>query len=68
MTQKSNKGDNSKILKGVSTSEGERSETGGYSHPHWFDTSPKFTWGFYAYRYDLYNITKPHDGYNILRK
>ena len=38
------------------------------STPHWFDSDPKFAWGFFGHRYNLYKNTKPHNGFNILRK
>ncbi len=37
------------------------------STPHWFDSNPKFAWGFFGHRYDLYSKTKPHKGFNILQ-
>lgn len=27
---------------------------------------PKQFWGFYGHRQNLYNATKPHEGFNIL--
>ena len=38
------------------------------STPGWFDKDPDFAWGFFGYRYNMYNSTKPHAGFNILRK
>ena len=38
------------------------------STPHWFETDPKFAWGFFGHRYNLYQKTTPHNGFNILRK
>ena len=38
------------------------------STPQWFETDPKFAWGFFGHRYNLYQKTTPHSGFNILRK
>ncbi len=38
------------------------------STPHWFESDPKFAWGFFGRRYNLYNNTQPHNGFKILRK
>ncbi len=38
------------------------------STPHWFDSDPKFAWGFFGHRYNLYKRTQPHNGFDILRK
>jgi len=36
------------------------------ANPQWFVKDPKFAWGFYAHRYNLYNNTIPHSGFDIL--
>ncbi len=36
--------------------------------PTWFRSDPKFAWGFYGHRRNLYRKTVPHGGYAILRK
>ena len=38
------------------------------STPSWFETDPDFAWGFFGYRYNMYSTTKPHAGFNILKK
>ena len=38
------------------------------SNPRWFDNDPKFAWGFFGHRYNLYKQTVPHRGFQILRK
>ncbi len=38
------------------------------STPHWFDEDPKFAWGFFGHRFNLYKSTKPHKGFDILHK
>jgi NAD-dependent SIR2 family protein deacetylase len=35
--------------------------------PHWFYDHPKRAWGFYGYRYHLYNHTEPHAGFQLLK-
>eukprot|EP01083_Nonionella_stella_P249589 862877_1 len=37
------------------------------STPSWFSDDPKFAWGFFGHRLNLYRKTTPHDGYGILR-
>ena len=36
--------------------------------PSWFDRDPEFAWGFYGHRLNLYRATKPHEGFDILRR
>lgn len=36
------------------------------ANPRWFDENPKLAWAFYGHRYNLYNSTKPHSGFNKL--
>lgn len=36
------------------------------SNPESFEHDPKFGWGFFGHRYNLYSSAIPHEGYNIL--
>lgn len=36
------------------------------SNPSWFDTDPRFAWGFFGHRYNLYSAATPHRGFGIL--
>jgi NAD-dependent SIR2 family protein deacetylase len=38
------------------------------ANPEWFSRDPALGWGFYGHRLGLYRATRPHDGFNILRK
>lgn len=38
------------------------------SNPRSFLSNPRFGWGFYGHRYQLYSSTVPHSGFQILRK
>eukprot|EP00794_Sanderia_malayensis_P003186 gene3186-3657_t len=38
------------------------------STPRWFNEDPEFAWGFFGHRLQLYRSTKPHKGFQILRK
>lgn len=38
------------------------------ANPETFATDPRFGWGFYGHRLNLYRETTPHDGFGILRK
>eukprot|EP01080_Neovahlkampfia_damariscottae_P008033 gene8033-12498_t len=38
------------------------------SNPKWFDKDPEFAWGFWAHRFNLYSKSKPHEGYNFLKR
>lgn len=36
--------------------------------PRWFRDDPALAWGFYGHRGNLYRLTRPHDGFAILRR
>ena len=38
------------------------------ANPKWFFQRPAQAWGFYGHRYQLYSRTRPHAGYDILKK
>ena len=38
------------------------------ANPHHFEDDPKFGWGFYGHRTNLYRDTIPHQGFGILKK
>jgi len=38
------------------------------ANPRWFRTNPRFAWGFYGHRLNLYRATKPHAGFAVLRR
>lgn len=38
------------------------------ANPETFATDPRFGWGFYGHRLNLYRNTEPHAGFDILRK
>eukprot|EP00753_Platysulcus_tardus_P015109 PLAT4793.1.p1 GENE.PLAT4793.1~~PLAT4793.1.p1 ORF type:complete len:301 (+),score=59.73 PLAT4793.1:72-974(+) len=38
------------------------------SNPASFVTDPKFGWGFFGHRYQLYSGTTPHEGFSLLHK
>jgi NAD-dependent SIR2 family protein deacetylase len=38
------------------------------ANPAWFRERPKLAWAFYGHRFNLYRNTKPHFGYQILKK
>ncbi len=38
------------------------------ANPAWFRRDPRFAWGFYGHRRNLYRETKPHEGFAILRR
>lgn len=38
------------------------------SNPEWFESDPEFAWGFFGHRYHLYQNTKPHRGFKILKQ
>ncbi|MCD4794875.1 MAG: hypothetical protein K8R54_16695 [Bacteroidales bacterium] len=38
------------------------------ANPRWFEERPKLAWAFYGHRFNLYNQTIPHKGFNILLK
>jgi NAD-dependent SIR2 family protein deacetylase len=38
------------------------------ANPDWFSRDPELGWGFYGHRLNLYRITNPHKGFQILRE
>jgi len=38
------------------------------ANPRWFTTDPTRAWGFYGHRLNLYRATRPHRGFQILRR
>lgn len=36
--------------------------------PFWFFDEPERAWGFYGHRFNLYRDTKPHEGFQLLKK
>ncbi len=38
------------------------------ANPAWFSSDPHLAWGFYGHRLALYRKTKPHAGFEILRR
>lgn len=36
------------------------------SNPRWFYSDPKFAWGFFGHRFNMYKNTNPHTGFQIL--
>jgi NAD-dependent SIR2 family protein deacetylase len=38
------------------------------ANPRWFRSDPRFAWGFYGHRLNLYRATVPHAGFGILRR
>lgn len=38
------------------------------ANPSWFDRDPSLAWGFYGHRLRLYRSTRPHRGFEILRR
>lgn len=38
------------------------------ANPHAFRADPELAWGFYAHRLNLYRSTRPHEGFQILRR
>ena len=38
------------------------------ANPKWFDSNPELAWGFYGHRTHLYRSTKPHEGFQVLKK
>ncbi len=38
------------------------------ANPTWFRRDPELAWGFYGHRMNLYRATKPHLGFQILRR
>ncbi len=38
------------------------------ANPRWFADDPALAWGFYGHRLNLYRATKPHAGFELLRR
>jgi NAD-dependent SIR2 family protein deacetylase len=38
------------------------------ANPRWFRDDPALAWGFYGHRLNLYRATRPHEGFQILRR
>jgi NAD-dependent SIR2 family protein deacetylase len=38
------------------------------ANPSWFARDPALAWGFYGHRLDLYRRTRPHAGFDLLRR
>jgi NAD-dependent SIR2 family protein deacetylase len=38
------------------------------ANPRWFASDPALAWGFYGHRLQLYRRTRPHEGFQILKK
>lgn len=38
------------------------------ANPSWFERDPELAWGFYGHRLNLYRQTKPHAGFEVLRR
>ena len=38
------------------------------SNPRSFQKDPRFGWGFFGHRYQLYSSAQPHEGYHLLRR
>lgn len=38
------------------------------ANPRWFARDPHFAWGFYGHRLNLYRATRPHRGFEILKR
>ena len=38
------------------------------ANPGWFRRDPELAWGFYGHRLHLYRTTRPHQGFQILRR
>jgi NAD-dependent SIR2 family protein deacetylase len=38
------------------------------ANPAWFHSDPELAWGFYGHRLSLYRKTRPHAGFEILRR
>lgn len=36
--------------------------------PRWFRRDPTLAWGFYGHRLELYRATRPHAGFDVLRR
>src|SRR5262245_857174 len=38
------------------------------ANPEWFEKDPAVAWGFYGHRLELYRATRPHAGFEIVRR
>ena len=38
------------------------------ANPDWFSRDPRLGWGFYGHRLSLYRMTRPHNGFQILKR
>jgi NAD-dependent SIR2 family protein deacetylase len=38
------------------------------ANPRWFAADPHLAWGFYGHRLGLYRATRPHGGFDLLRR
>ena len=38
------------------------------ANPVWFESDPALAWGFYGHRLELYRRTRPHSGFEVLRR
>lgn len=38
------------------------------ANPRWFHSDPRFAWGFYGHRLELYRRTDPHAGFAVLKR
>jgi NAD-dependent SIR2 family protein deacetylase len=38
------------------------------SNPQWFRADPSLAWGFFGHRLNLYRETRPHAGFDVLRR
>jgi NAD-dependent SIR2 family protein deacetylase len=38
------------------------------ANPGWFARDPELAWGFYGHRLELYRATKPHRGFEVLKR
>ena len=38
------------------------------ANPVWFEKDPALAWGFYGHRLELYKRTRPHPGFEVLRR
>jgi NAD-dependent SIR2 family protein deacetylase len=38
------------------------------ANPVWFENDPALAWGFYGHRLELYRRTRPHSGFDVLRR
>jgi NAD-dependent SIR2 family protein deacetylase len=38
------------------------------ANPAWFEADPVLAWGFYGHRFRMYRATRPHEGFDRLRR